>query len=224
MKHTFNFGSTSQIYDDWFRTPVGRICDKYEKHVLSHALPTAKPGDQLLDSGCGTGHFSAFFAEHGFEVTGVDISPEMIEIACRKAIPKATFQIAEITALPFADASFDVVTAITVMEFVPDREKALQEMIRVLRIGGTLIIGVLNESSPLAHLRRRKGSATFKDAYLFNIRSLQQFLAGLKDIEVEISTFVLPLRGLMWTHPMTEFLGTKLKWHWGNFLVGKAKK
>ena len=223
-QNSFNFGTTAQTYDDWFRTPLGRVCDNLEKHALSRALPTPKSGDRLLDAGCGTGHFSAFFAERGFEVTGADVSPEMIEIARQKTIPKATFQLADITALPFKDESFDVVTAITVLEFIPEREKALQEMIRVLRVGGTLIIAVLNEASPLAYLRRWKGSATFKNAQLFRLKSLVQFLSDLKDVEVETSTFVLPMRGLIWTYPITEFLGNKLKWNWGNFLVGKAKR
>ena len=223
-RNQFNSKNIARSYDDWFRTPLGKVCDKLEKRALACALPDPRSGARLLDAGCGTGHFSAFFAERGFKVTGVDISAEMIEVARQNTALKADFQRAALTALPFGDESFDVVTAITVMEFIPEREKALQEMIRVLRIGGTLIIAVLNESSPLAHLRRWKGSTTFKNAQLFSTQRLQQFLAGLRDIEVEISTFVLPMWGLMWTHPATEFLGKNLRWRWGNFLVGKAKR
>lgn len=220
----FDLGTSAQTYDDWFRTPLGRVCDKLEKRSLARALPDFKLGARLLDAGCGTGHFSAFFAERGFEVAGVDISPHMVEAARLKAIPNASFAVANIISLPFEDDYFDVVAAITVVEFLSESEKALQEMVRCLRAGGTLIVAALNEASPLAHLRRWQDSPTFRNARLFNSQSLRRYLGSLREVEVETSTFVLPVRGLLWTHPLTEFLGRNLRRRWGNFLVGKARR
>ena len=221
---TYDFGATAGGYDDWFRSPLGRVCDKLEKRSLSRALPEAKPGARLLDAGCGTGHFSAFFAEQGFEVVGVDISRNMIEAARSKRIPDTTFAVAGITALPFEDESFDIVAAVTVVEFLVEPDKALEEMVRCLRPGGTLIVAALNESSPLARQRRWRESPTFRNVRLFNAETLRQFLGNLRDVEVEMSTFVPSVYELLWLHPLTEFLGRKLGWGWGNFLVGKARR
>ncbi len=221
---THDFGASAEGYDDWFRSPIGRVCDKLEKRSLARALPEVKPGACLLDAGCGTGHFSAFFAEQGFEVVGVDISRNMIDAARSKQIPQTSFAVAGITALPFEDESFDIVAAVTVVEFLVEPEKARDEMVRCLRPGGTLIVAALNESSPLARQRRWKESPTFRNVRLFNEERLRQFLGNLREVEVETSTFVPSIYELLWMHPLLEYLGRKFRWGWGNFLVGKARR
>jgi ubiquinone/menaquinone biosynthesis C-methylase UbiE len=221
---THDFGASAGGYDDWFRSPIGRVCDKLEKRSLARALREVKPGALLLDAGCGTGHFSAFFIEQGFKVVGADISWNMIEMARSKRILGATFAVAGITALPFEDESFDVVAAVTVVEFLTEPRKALDEMVRCLRPGGTLIIAALNESSPLARQRRWRDSPTFRNVRLFNAERLRQFLGNLREVEVETSTFVPSIYELLWTHPLLEYLGRKFGWGWGNFLVGKARR
>ena len=92
----------------------------------------------VLDVACGTGDMVLELMKRGCAVTGVDISEEMISIAKNKA--RATYMIADAEALPFPDASFDAVTcAFGVRNFV-HLEQGLNEMLRVLKPGGRMVI------------------------------------------------------------------------------------
>ena len=82
----FDFDSVADTYDKWYDTAEGAMYDRLEKKALSRYLPQNAQGMKLLEIGCGTGHWSQFFSEHGFEVTGVDVSGRMIEIAENKHI------------------------------------------------------------------------------------------------------------------------------------------
>lgn len=94
---------------------------------------------EVLDVACGTGDMAVSLVERGCTVTGVDISEEMLAIARQKA-PMVTFMISDAEHLPFPDASFDAVTcAFGVRNFV-HLEQGLNEMLRVLRPGGQLVI------------------------------------------------------------------------------------
>lgn len=98
------------------------------------------PGASALDVGCGFGADAADMAVQvapGGMVTGIDRSEVMIEAAReRYAAAGVTFQVGDITALPFADASFDACRADTVLQHVPDHRVGLIEMVRVVRPGG----------------------------------------------------------------------------------------
>jgi len=221
-KQFFDFGTIAHEYDQWFRTPIGCVYGKLESKALNRFLPSSDSGEKMLDVGCGTGHFSELFAERGFRVYGVDISAKMIEVAQSKSIPGATFGVADMVDLPFPDEYFDIAASVAALEFVADPERALQEMIRCLKPGGSVLIAVLNESSPLARKRKRRGSEIFKTAHLFTVKKLKKLLSPLNNVEVRATAFVLPWRGLVWSYPLTEFLGTRLNWRWGDFIIGKG--
>lgn len=105
------------------------------------------PGASVLDVGCGTGTLAiaaAKKAKTDGEVHGIDASPEMIELARRKAAKKgvaATFHVAPIEALPFPDATFDVVLSTFMLHHLPDDVKraGFAEVHRVLKPGGHLL-------------------------------------------------------------------------------------
>lgn len=94
---------------------------------------------ELLDAGCAKGRFSKALARMGAVVTGIDPSESFITIA-RKNVPEAKFDIASVTEIPFEDECFDGVFCLEVLEHVPDTEKAICEMARVLKPGGKIII------------------------------------------------------------------------------------
>jgi ubiquinone/menaquinone biosynthesis C-methylase UbiE len=115
------------------------------KLTVDHAL--IKPGDSVLDVGCGTGEvtlLSKTRAKNG-KVYGIDPSPEMIAVARKKATRKnleIDLRVGVIESLPFPDASLDVVTSSLMMHHLPENLKlrGLIEIYRVLKPGGRLLI------------------------------------------------------------------------------------
>jgi len=112
-----------------------------------------RPGDRLLDLGCGFGRHAFEALRRGARVVACDMAiPELEQVAATAFAMKDAGEIAPTlsctsvagdgTQLPFADASFDRIVASEVMEHVPDDNAALSEFIRVLRPGGTIAITV----------------------------------------------------------------------------------
>jgi SAM-dependent methyltransferase len=106
------------------------------------------PGDRVLDIGCGTGTQAIASwqrSQPGGQVTGIDISAKMLDSARRKtqrADADIAFREADAAALPFDDASFDVVTITTVLHMMPENRQAmaLEEASRVLTSRGRLVV------------------------------------------------------------------------------------
>lgn len=94
---------------------------------------------RILDVGCGTGSNLEAFSKLG-RATGIDMSPEALAFCRKRGVDSVTF--AEIERLPFADATFDVVTAMDVLEHTDDDLLALQELRRVCKPGGLLLATV----------------------------------------------------------------------------------
>jgi ubiquinone/menaquinone biosynthesis C-methylase UbiE len=107
-------------------------------------------GRDVLDVGCNTGYGTMRFAPVAKRVVGVDVSPRAIEAARERADEgRPEFIVTSGFALPFADASFDVVTSFQVLEHVPDPAVFLGELSRVTRPGGTVILATPNAATRL---------------------------------------------------------------------------
>ena len=112
------------------------------------ALARIEPGDAVLDVGCGTGDLTMLAsvgAGAGGRTVGIDASPEMIAEARRKAVRAGAavdYQVAAVEALPFPDATFDVVLSSLMMHHLPDelKPRALAEVRRALKPDGRLLI------------------------------------------------------------------------------------
>ncbi|MDO8785573.1 MAG: methyltransferase domain-containing protein, partial [Syntrophales bacterium] len=130
----------ARSYDDWLTTPVGGYIDGREKELIL-ALTLPRKGERLLDVGCGTGEHLLFFRERGCDVTGIEPSPFMLEIAKQKLGHRAEVHTGKAEDLPFSDNEFDIVTLITSLEFTDDPEKAIAEAVRVSR--DRVFLGVL---------------------------------------------------------------------------------
>ena len=171
-----DFGPLAECYDFWYMTHEGMAHDLSQKldalHFFHHIekgrrLLHIEKGKRLLDVGCGTGHWSRFFATLGFTVTGIDNCPEMIEVAERRRFGTLQFQIGEGYALPFQEHTFDVVTAITVLEFLGAPAIALKEMVRCLKPRGRLFVGTLNRSAPLNQQRLAERREPYISGHLY---------------------------------------------------------
>lgn len=100
-----------------------------------------RPGDRVLDVACGTGVVALTAAREGAEVTGLDLTPELVAHAKENAAImglEARFVEGDAEDLPFEDASFDVVVSQFGHIFAPRPEVVTREMLRVLRPGGTI--------------------------------------------------------------------------------------
>jgi ubiquinone/menaquinone biosynthesis C-methylase UbiE len=128
-------------------------------------LASLKPGEDVLDIGCGTGTLAITAARHvgaTGPVTGIDASPSMIARANRKAKKagvRATFQVAVAEDLPFPDRRFDVVFSTLMLHHLPrkTRQECAKEIERVLKGGGRVVavdFGRTERRGLLAHFHR----------------------------------------------------------------------
>ena len=103
----------------------------------------AKPGDRILDVGCGPGFFTMVLSERGMRVTGIDYSEEMLEKAKVNASAKGIepeFVRMDACNLEFGDCSFDGVVSRNVLWNLVDPAKAYSEMLRVLKPGKRAVV------------------------------------------------------------------------------------
>jgi ubiquinone/menaquinone biosynthesis C-methylase UbiE len=155
-----------------------------------------RPGKYVLDVGCGVGRTPCILAQrYGSRVVGVDLSPRMVEWSRQRAEHEGVagtveIRVADAQQLPFDDATFDAVITESVLAFVPDRAKALRELVRVTKPGG--YVG-LNEVSwlkipiPQAVLEYLSGD-TFSGARAETVETWRSLLAasGVQDVVVRI--------------------------------------
>jgi MPBQ/MSBQ methyltransferase len=95
---------------------------------------------QALDAGCGTGFQAAILEGLGYETHGLDISAGLLAVA-RRRLPRSRLALGSLESLPYLDGPFDVVTCCgSTLSFVAAPERAVRELGRVLRPGGTLLL------------------------------------------------------------------------------------
>lgn len=97
------------------------------------------PGQKILDVGCARGRFIRHLASSGADLYGIDITWTFIRSA-RSNVPAANFASGSMSAIPFADETFDAVYCVEALEHLPDTALALSEMARTIKPGGTLLI------------------------------------------------------------------------------------
>jgi ubiquinone/menaquinone biosynthesis C-methylase UbiE len=122
----------------------GLFSDEQRQAWLDLFARLAGPVPQhVLDVGCGTGFLTLMLAELGHEVTGIDLSPQMIDRARRKAEQASLqidFRIGNAVAIDCADETYELVVARHLIWTLPDPQRGVAEWLRVLRPGGRLIL------------------------------------------------------------------------------------
>lgn len=118
------------------------------EHIARYAwAATTVVGERVLDAGCGIGRGTAILARGAREAVGVDLSPAAITEARREHGESADFREADMRKLPFGEDEFDVVVCFEAITHVAEPEHALEELSRVLRPHGLLIVSAPNRES-----------------------------------------------------------------------------
>lgn len=188
-------------YAGWRTTPLGAVSERLEMDLLFELAGPVR-GKSVLDVGTGDGSYAREAAARGAHVAGVDADAAMLRAARDRADSRGlSFELTEgrVESLPFEDNTFDVVFAVTVLCFVGDAERAVQEMARVLVPGGRLVLGELGRFSTWAAWRRVRGwlgSATWRRARFRTAREVRRLLceAGLDVERITGAIYYPPIR------------------------------
>ena|SRR5579862_9655930 len=133
----------AQQYAEPAPLPNPRVDRKFAR--ICELVRAQLPCESFLDAGCGDGRYlRALDSELPERITGVDISERILQTA-HAAIPRAELRQGNLEALPFDDASFDLVLCTQVVEHVLDAAAGVAEVVRVLHGGGRLVISTDNE-------------------------------------------------------------------------------
>ncbi len=97
------------------------------------------PAGAALDAACGSGRHTAYLASLGHRVTGIDATPEMLDLAKAKT-PTARFETADLTAIPLPDATMDLAVCALALTHCADLGPPIRELARVVRPGGRVVI------------------------------------------------------------------------------------
>ncbi len=198
-------------YEAWYEQGFGRFASRQEEALLHQQLQRFPGASSLLEVGCGTGHFTRWFAQQGLHVTGLDASPAMLEQACLRN--GTNYLLGDAQALPFENRRFDLVALITTLEFVTDPVQALREAMRVTRQG--LLLGVLNRQSLVEYVRLLRGqrpAGVLAQAHRLSVKELKRCVrqaAGKRSMIITWRTTIFPDRVppcATWL-PWGEYLG-----------------
>jgi len=164
-------------YDAYYQTEFGKKVDHIEKEIIAELLSKTHSDYKLLDIGCGTGHWTDFFINKGYQVTGIDSSEEMLKIARDKNL-SADFIFGDSENLEIEDESYSLITTITMLEFVKNQDKSIKEIYRILKKGGWLIVGGLYADSILG--LNKENDEVFKNANLYCKKDLKEIFGQFK--------------------------------------------
>jgi ubiquinone/menaquinone biosynthesis C-methylase UbiE len=167
VNETTIFDKWSERYDQWFKTPIGRLIKKYESQLVMGMLRPGR-GEKILDAGCGTGVFTRDMLVAGAQIFGLELSLPMLLRAGNKLQRYPFYMVrGDMRIFPFHDNVFDKAVSVTAIEFIEDARGAIRELFRVTKPGGCIVVATLNALSPWATRRReagKKGHPIFKQA------------------------------------------------------------
>ncbi len=193
-----------------YRSYTGTAAENYQRHFVPTigepaaavilAAAALRPGERVLDVACGTGVVTRHAAEQvgpAGTVTGIDVAPDMIDVARATPAPEAPaidWQVGDAMSLPLPGGSYDVVLCQMGLMFMEDRAAAVAEMCRVLAPGGRVVLGtpgaiqppfVVLEQAIVEHINADLGGFVGAVFSLHDPEAVADLLrgAGLQDVE-----------------------------------------
>lgn len=201
---------------------------RWEYHLPSFLDQVAQVGGTVLEIGCGMGIDASELAKRGCQVTGLDLTSRGIELAKKNFARlgyRGRFLVGNAENLEFADSSFDAVYSCGVLHHTPNTEKAIAEVLRVLKPGGSAFIMLYSRYS-LNRLVHEILSAPYEaskgngDAPVTRVYSKQELKILFRDF-VNCRFRKRYLFGAGWRpvsdfipNWVNDFIGRALGWHW----------
>ena len=199
------------FYERYWTRPGGSPAEggfalEERKARLRQSLGGIPVGAPVLDAGCGSGEFLLFLSRLGYEVTGIDLSPEAISKS-RATAPGVRLEVASLErGLPFASGVFAAVWCTEVLEHLFDIHAALVELNRVLIPGGLLVLTVPFHGRVKNLLIALGGFERHYNPYLSHIRFFTRKTLGICIVHGGFTALSWGGVGRYWPLWMSHFL------------------
>jgi SAM-dependent methyltransferase len=194
-----------------WETPAGKLRWARRVAMLTNHL---RPGQRVLELGCGTGYFTRELAKTGAQIIAIDISPDLLEVA-RHECPQqnVTFEIQNAYALTYPNDDFDSVVGSSVLHHL-DVDAALREIHRVLKPGGSIYFTEPNMLNPqialqknIPSIKRRLGDSPDESAFVRWPLQRRLRANGFRETQLDPFDFLHPRLPRSWISAV-EMLGS----------------
>jgi ubiquinone/menaquinone biosynthesis C-methylase UbiE len=171
-----HFDEVAAVYDE---SLPRHVIDHYAEKRARFVLRSCPPPARILDVGCGTGVLAARLARAGYDTVGLDPSRGMLDVM-RERAPEVRAVLGSGTEMPFDDGEFNLSLSVATMHHIADPDavrRALEEMVRVVRPGGRILVWDHNPRNPYwPYLMKRVP----QDQGNERLVDLEELLAGLE--------------------------------------------
>ena len=185
-----------------WETPAGKLRWARRVKMLTGHL---QQGQKVLELGCGIGYFTRSLASSGAEITAIDISPDLLEVArqnCRAE--NVSFEVQNAYAMTYADKSFDSVVGSSVLHHL-EIDAALNEVYRVLKPGGSIYFTEPNMMNPqiavqknVPAIKKRLGDSPNETAFFRWLLQRRLERAGFRHVQIQPFDFLHPRLSPAW--------------------------
>lgn len=156
---------------------------------LDYILKELTGAKDILSVGCGPAIIEASLSEHGFNVTGLDVSKEVLD----KAPDRVRTVVGSAENMDFAPQSFDAVIYVASIQFIERYEEAIKRSARVLRLGGRILMMLLNPESEFFRERTENPGSYVNKIKHRNLRKIEAEVAKYFSVRTE---YFLGIKGM----------------------------
>lgn len=164
-------------YDAWYNTPTGKFVDEVETDCL-YSLLKPQSGQKILDVCCGTANYSVKLAKTGCNVTGIDISEKMLEVANEK-IKKENLNIelikGDCSTISLRENYYDSIISMAGFEFIRNQTTAYKNLVQFLKPDGYFIIGTIQKGGEWQKLYSSLKGTVYEHANFLTSDDLKNF-------------------------------------------------